>query len=196
MRVKRTKQNIIHAFIELTKEKNISAITVQEIAQKAMINRATFYAHYRDKQDLYQHIFNQVIGLFAPLRNPRLFLNRQIMFSDLEKTITAVLKDCNQNRDLILFIIDDTPAYKLQEQLRPVLAANIAPILDKVGINRNSAIPADLVITYIIAMFTSVIAWWLHNGAAGRISEHQLAHTLVQLALEGHMKVLGFEPKF
>lgn len=49
MRVKRTKQNIIHAFIELTKEKNISAITVQEIAQKAMINRATFYAHYRDK---------------------------------------------------------------------------------------------------------------------------------------------------
>lgn len=66
MRVKRTKQNIIHAFIELTKEKNIIAITVQEIAQKAMINRATFYAHYRDKQDLYQQIFNQVIGLFAP----------------------------------------------------------------------------------------------------------------------------------
>lgn len=49
MRVRRTKQKIIKAFIALTKEKSIDAITIQEIANKAMLNRATFYAHYHDK---------------------------------------------------------------------------------------------------------------------------------------------------
>ena len=49
IRVRRTKQNIVNAFVALTKEKSIDAITVQEIADKAMVNRATFYAHYRDK---------------------------------------------------------------------------------------------------------------------------------------------------
>ena len=73
MRVRRTKQNIIKAFIALTKEKSIDAITIQEIANKAMVNRATFYAYYHDKQDLYDQIFNQAIGLFTPLRNPLLF---------------------------------------------------------------------------------------------------------------------------
>ncbi len=29
-------------------------MTVQNIADEAMINRATFYAHYKDKQDLYE----------------------------------------------------------------------------------------------------------------------------------------------
>lgn len=33
MRVRRTKQNIIKAFIALTKEKSIDAITIQEIAK-------------------------------------------------------------------------------------------------------------------------------------------------------------------
>ena len=66
MRVRRTKQNIINAFVALTKEKSIDAITVQEIAARAMVNRATFYAHYHDKDDLYEQIFNEAIGLFTP----------------------------------------------------------------------------------------------------------------------------------
>ncbi|MGM9892368.1 TetR/AcrR family transcriptional regulator [Limosilactobacillus sp.] len=195
MRVRRTKQNIIHAFIELTKEKSINSITVQEIAERAMVNRATFYAHYHDKQDLYQQIFNQVIGMFAPLRNPRLFLNRRVMFSKLEDTVTAVLENCAQNSDIILLVIDGTPARTLQEQLKPILTANIAGILKRFGIDQNSTIPTDLVITYILSIFTSVLSWWLHDGLAHHMTARQLAHTLVQLALEGHMRVLGFDPK-
>ena len=95
IRVRRTKQNIVNAFVALTKEKSIDAITVQEIADKAMVNRATFYAHYRDKQDLYDQVFKQAIGLFTPLRNPLLFLNRKIMFTKLEDTLTGVLEKCS-----------------------------------------------------------------------------------------------------
>ena len=195
MRVLRTKQNIINAFVALTKEKSIDAITVQEIAARAMVNRATFYAHYHDKDDLYEQIFNEAIGLFTPLRNPLLFLNRQIMFTQLEATLAAVLRNCAASRDLLLLIIDGTPARKLEQQLTPILTANISGVLKQFGIDKKSPIPIDLVITYILSIFISVLSWWLHDSHTNKMSADQLAHMLVELALYGHMHVLGLEMK-
>jgi AcrR family transcriptional regulator len=48
-RVKRTRQLIQKAFWEQMLSKGFDAVTVQDIAQEATINRATFYAHYPDK---------------------------------------------------------------------------------------------------------------------------------------------------
>ncbi len=52
-RVKRTRQLLVQAFIALVEEKHsIHSISVQEIAEHATVNRATFYAHFEDKYAL------------------------------------------------------------------------------------------------------------------------------------------------
>ncbi len=51
-RVKRTRQLLQQAFLELAKEKSFASITVQDIAERATVNRATFYAHFEDKYEL------------------------------------------------------------------------------------------------------------------------------------------------
>ena len=51
-RVKRTRLLLEQAFMELTEEKGFQAVTVQDITEKAGVNRATFYAHFTDKYDL------------------------------------------------------------------------------------------------------------------------------------------------
>ena len=56
-RVKRTRQLLMQAFTELAAEKDIRAITVQDIAARATLNRATFYAHFRDKEALLDAAF-------------------------------------------------------------------------------------------------------------------------------------------
>jgi AcrR family transcriptional regulator len=49
-RVKRTRQLLMQAFMELLEQKkNIYSISVQDIAERATVNRATFYAHFEDK---------------------------------------------------------------------------------------------------------------------------------------------------
>ena len=48
-RVKRTRQNIEQAFMELVKERGFPAVNVRDITDRAGINRATFYAHFPDK---------------------------------------------------------------------------------------------------------------------------------------------------
>lgn len=54
-RVQRTRSLILQAFSELLAEKGFRALTVQAIAQRAGINRATFYAHFPDKYALLQY---------------------------------------------------------------------------------------------------------------------------------------------
>lgn len=63
LRVKRTNKMIMEAFIHLVEQKGYDNITVQEIADEAMINRATFYAHFKDKQDLMTIFLNKLLML-------------------------------------------------------------------------------------------------------------------------------------
>jgi len=51
-RVRRTRKLIEDAFYSLLNERSYSEISVGEIADRATINRATFYAHYDDKEHL------------------------------------------------------------------------------------------------------------------------------------------------
>ncbi len=48
-RVKRTRRLLRQAFTELLAAKDFDAITVQDITDRAEVNRATFYAHFEDK---------------------------------------------------------------------------------------------------------------------------------------------------
>lgn len=52
LRVLKTDRSIRESFITLLGEKPYERVTVQDILDRAMINRKTFYNHYRDKDDL------------------------------------------------------------------------------------------------------------------------------------------------
>src|SRR5947209_19986541 len=52
-RVKRTRKLLQDALMELLAEKSFDAITVQDIAERSTINRATFYTHFADKYQLF-----------------------------------------------------------------------------------------------------------------------------------------------
>ncbi|MDQ5816889.1 MAG: TetR/AcrR family transcriptional regulator [Actinomycetota bacterium] len=58
-RVKRTRDLLVRAFNELVEEKGHSGLTVQEIAERATINRATFYAHFRDQYELFDYVISE-----------------------------------------------------------------------------------------------------------------------------------------
>ncbi|HUF00427.1 MAG TPA: TetR/AcrR family transcriptional regulator, partial [Anaerolineales bacterium] len=59
-RVKRTRSLILLAFYDLLAEKHFEAISVQDVTDKAQINRATFYAHFPDKYALLDHSISQM----------------------------------------------------------------------------------------------------------------------------------------
>lgn len=56
IRTTKTKQSLINAFIHLVSKKDFEKITIADITKAAQVNRATFYAHFKDKFDLLDFI--------------------------------------------------------------------------------------------------------------------------------------------
>jgi AcrR family transcriptional regulator len=52
-RVRRTRDVLGDALVELMHEKPFDSITVQQVLDRAHVGRATFYSHYSDKNDLF-----------------------------------------------------------------------------------------------------------------------------------------------
>ena len=59
-RVKRTRNLILRSFESLLAEKGFETISVQDVTDKAEINRATFYAHFQDKYVLLDYSIGQM----------------------------------------------------------------------------------------------------------------------------------------
>ena len=58
-RVQKTRQLLRQASIEVMQEKGFLAMTIQNIADRANVNRSTFYAHYVDKYALLDEIIRE-----------------------------------------------------------------------------------------------------------------------------------------
>ena len=52
-RIRRTRDTLGDALIQLMQEQPFDSITVQHVLDRAGISRATFYTHFRDKDDLF-----------------------------------------------------------------------------------------------------------------------------------------------
>jgi AcrR family transcriptional regulator len=73
LRVRRTQKLLREALIALIEERRIDALTVGEIAERAMVSRAAFYRYYQDKYDLVEQIFEEMVATVVreidPLRH-------------------------------------------------------------------------------------------------------------------------------
>lgn len=58
-RVRRTRQLLEQSFMEVVAEKGFQSASVQDITEKAGVNRATFYAHFPDKYALLDYSVRQ-----------------------------------------------------------------------------------------------------------------------------------------
>jgi AcrR family transcriptional regulator len=52
-RVRRTRERLGDALVSLVQEKPLGAIRVREVLERSGVGRSTFYAHYRDMDDLF-----------------------------------------------------------------------------------------------------------------------------------------------
>ncbi len=59
-RVRRTRGLILRSFESLLAEKGFESISVQDVTDKAEVNRATFYAHFPDKYALLDYSISQM----------------------------------------------------------------------------------------------------------------------------------------
>ena len=141
-RVKRTRKLLQDAFMELLAEKSFHAISVQDIAERATLNRATFYAHFEDKYALVDYVVREQ---FREALQQRVAPSAPFTLDNLHLLVVTVCEYLAQfhghcappNQD-----IDPRIEAKVQEELHAILSgwlAQAAPITPPAKVEREAA---------------------------------------------------------
>ena len=95
-RLVRTKKAIIEALIELLSEKELTEITVTELAESAGINRKTFYLHYDKVEDIIEDFGEDIFTYTDNVMRRHIEANGRIdidvLFSAINSAITENLE--------------------------------------------------------------------------------------------------------
>ena len=148
-RILRSRRMLMEALARLLNKKEFADVSVQEIADEATLNRATFYLHYADK--------NALLHAMTESRFRDLIERRAITFSDCSGALRAIaLGVCD-------YLAESTGC---PTQLsRMALAGSIIPIVEdmfKEGLAHHGPAPgAD-------AELLATTAAWAVFGAARR----------------------------
>lgn len=114
-RVKRTRNLILTSFEALIREKGFDAVTVQDVTDKAEINRATFYAHFPDKYALLDHTIRKAFMTEVEKRqldmcnySPNNLRNLILIMCDFLVNLNRGNKKCVQSHQQFESLIEST----------------------------------------------------------------------------------------
>ena len=65
LRIQKTYMALYEAFLEMLSEQNFEDITVNELCDRAMVRRATFYKHFADKYDFFGFFIRRTHDIFS-----------------------------------------------------------------------------------------------------------------------------------
>ena len=101
-RVRKTKRQLRQALMDLMSEKPSKSISVRELAERADINRGTFYIHYKDVSDLLQRLEDEMAERLILVCKKYAYSTGEV---DAFPYLTELYRFAQDNADLCLVLL-------------------------------------------------------------------------------------------
>lgn len=162
-RIKKTRQLIMNTFIDLLAEKGFEKITINDIAERANINRGTVYLHYVDKFDLLDKCFETYVELLIPHcannANTNLDANAfQSLFEYLENNFT-----------IYKLLLSNEGFGNFRSRIYTILAQTVTEVISLKP--KSNAISNDITTHFLTSGFIGVLEWWINNSIPCNVKE-------------------------
>lgn len=190
-RILRTRRVLWEALIALMQERDYSEITIQDIADRADVNRVTFYLHFRDKQDLLLHNVDAIFDELASKTPP---LTRENFRTDVPpESMTLVYQYIAENAKFYRILLGEKGIPLAVNRLRKYLAELTIQRFQMFTAGESKArVSLELVSQYAAGSIIALISWWLENGMP--IPPEEFAHQTLLLTAYGPYWAAGINP--
>jgi AcrR family transcriptional regulator len=189
-RVVRTRKLLQEAFIELVGEKGYWDLTIQDITDRATLNRVTFYLHYDNKEDLLvqttNFILDELVKRVEPPKegaNPRevvlegLAINFQV-FADYADFMKSML-----GKDGVWSFIFAMQDYHYQASMKTLQMRN--------QVSPENEVDIQIAIRHMHSAFMGVLQWWFANDMS--LSKEEMAQIVYKIYTQGVYRCLGYK---
>ena len=182
-RVRRTREMLWNALIALLNEKDYNKIRVNEIAERATLNRTTFYLHFNSKEDLLDQCFEEIMTdlIHTISMTPEEF-NYEI--DEPHPILVRLFEQLAMHASFYRTILMEESLHHLTRRMDRIMEqfikAGVAQIqADGIGF----VVSTDVTIRYLTTAYMGVIAWWLENHMP--YTPRHMAMQLTRLSSKG-----------
>lgn len=178
LRVLKTQERLQNALLALLETKELKAITIKEICDKAGISRNAFYQHYGYKEDLYEQMVAQATERIRDALMPIIPNASALKEDSVEAYVKHIIAGIAEVRDLIYVMLkrdDGTFLRQLTDLIFGQNLSNALPFFDM-----KDSMELRLFYEFQSAgMAAFIIKWVLEEG----LSEAQAAALLTDILL-------------
>ena len=174
-RVRRTREALGDALLTLMQKRPFETITVQQVLDRAGIGRSTFYAHYRDKNDLFLSDLEDFLGPMSTV------LLRRREASNRVAPVRELFAHVAEMRQLQAALIAAGKARDFLEMGQEYFARAINQRLAELPSSRTIAAVQRTAMAYAFAgALLSLMSWWVdHDATASPEEMDDLYHQMV-----------------
>ena len=163
LRIKRTKQAIENATIELIELKGFANVRLTEIAERAMVNRNTIYLHYKSKEDIVMSIIGSAFSDSLFSLDAAHAFGGKMNKAKLRNSVNKLIVTLNDQVELYRIVLTDP-------NLSGYMDLSISKIKDLVYKSVRQTKGHRLGVEYIVNGAFGVITRWIIY-ATGTIDE-------------------------
>jgi AcrR family transcriptional regulator len=158
-RILRTRQRLREALLSLIVERSYEKTSVQDILDRAEIGRATFYEHFRSKEDLLASGIEQLrVHLLQEWES-----NSNAGRTPVERLgfALALFRHVDGHRRLYRAIVGRESGVIVERKMRRMLADLVREDLKSCKSAGQKTISTDLAVQYVVGALWSVLTWWM-----------------------------------
>ncbi|MFC4565287.1 TetR/AcrR family transcriptional regulator [Nocardiopsis mangrovi] len=190
LRVRRTRKLLREALVALVEESGYEPVTVRDIAERAMVNRATFYAHYDGKYDLLLDVIGRT---FEPVRVGPLLAREPGEPVRVPEWLVGFLEAIAAQPRFYRGILGDGGSARVRADLRTYFEGLLLARIRAAGVTPESArMPPEVVAGFAASAALGSLAWWLERDAP--YPAGQAADWYLELISSGVFHPLGLAP--
>lgn len=157
-RIIKTKEAINKAFLELFSEKELEQITINDISERANVNRGTVYLHYSDKYDLLDKCIDDHLSRLIDFCSTNED-NREI--TTLTSELKPVFVYFEENYLFFSAMLSNQRTYLFREHLLTFVSGGVKAKLDMQ--DSLPHIDNELNAQFVASAFVGIVEWWIRH---------------------------------
>ena len=178
-RVRKTQEALRDALLHLIVERGYEKTSVQDILDRAGVGRATFYLHYRSKEDLLRRSLDR-------LRELLIKECRSATSSSTKSRIQlpfslAFFRHVDSHRKLYRAVVGRESGFIVDRQMRRLLVELVRDEITSSDQAKAKQPWADMVSQYVVGALMSMVTWWLDFNV--KLSAEEIDKTFRQMTL-------------
>nr|WP_296054714.1 TetR/AcrR family transcriptional regulator [uncultured Blautia sp.] len=177
--VQRTQALLKDGLTELMQTKPVQNITVRELTDYVNLNRGTFYLHYRDIQDLLEHLENDILDEFIEITNAH---QPQDMKGKPFPLICDLYKFLEKNSDFVKLVLVNNQEQNFMNRIKEIIRERCVNDWDEIFANADPRL-SEIYSSYVLSGCIGIIENWIRNGT--RQSPEELARYTEDIMLNG-----------